>query len=257
MKFNPYIQPKQNILNTQLAPLTPNFKASEVGFYSAAYEPIKDSFTTNPLYNTFDNKAQIEAAAKSNPRIMEILSTLGIPLKINMEELAKLQTGHMKDVRVNAAKIYSALPQELKSQVNSEDIQQAAMLHDIGKIFIPKEILNKSGALTPEERKIVEFHSELGYELLKSMGNVKPEVLALVKYHHQTANGGGYPREGENQGSDIAVQTMRAADIYSALRETRPYKKAKTSDEALAIMREDVESGKMSEDVYQALCRIA
>ena len=253
MKFNPYIQPKQNILNTQLTPLTPNFKANEVGFYSTAQEPIKDSFVTNPLYNTFDNKAQIEAIAKSNPRIMEILNTLGIPLKINMEELAKLQTGHMKDVRVNAAKIYSALPQELKSQVNLEDIQQAAMLHDIGKIFIPQEILNKSGALTSEERKIVEFHSELGYELLKSMGNVKPEVLALVKYHHQTANGEGYPKGDENYGSELAVQILRSADIYSALTEDRSYKKAMSSDNALAIMQEDVESGKMSEEVYRAL----
>lgn len=245
-----------NILNTQLTPLTPNFKANEVGFYSAAQEPIKDSFVTNPLYNAFDNKAQIEAAAKSNPRIMEILNTYGIPLKINMNELEKLKTGHMKDVRVNVAKIYSSLPPELKSRVNLADLQQAAMLHDYGKIFIPDEILNKPGALTPEERKIVEQHSELGYELLKSQG-IKSEVLELIKYHHQTANGGGYPKPERNKGSDIGVQILRAADIYSALTEIRPYKEAMSSDDALAIMHEDVESGKMSEEVYQALCKIA
>ncbi len=257
MKFNPYIQPKQNILSTQLTPLSPNFKANEVGFYSAAQEPIKDSFVTNPLYNAFDNKAQIEAAAKSNPRFMDIHNTLEIALKINMDVSEELKKGHMMGVRLKAAEIYSSLPQALKSQVNLEDIQQAAMLHDIGKIFIPKEILNKSGALTPEDWKIVEFHPELGYELLKSLGNDDSEVLKLIKYHHQSANGGGYPRDDENHGSDFGVQTIRAADIYCALTEKRPYKEAMSRDKALAIMHEDVESGKMSEEVYQALCKIA
>ena len=56
------------------------------------------------------------------------------------------------------------------------------MLHDYGKVLIPKEILNKKGALTPEEKQIMELHSEFGYELLKQQG-VKEEVLNLIKYH--------------------------------------------------------------------------
>ena len=137
-------------------------------------------------------------------------------------------------------------------RVNLSNLQQAAMLHDYGKIFIPDEILNKTGALTLEEREIVEQHSELGYELLRAKG-VDEEVLELIKYHHRTANGGGYPMSDDNDGLNVGVQILRAADIYSALIEERPYKKPMSRDDALAIMYKDVESGKMSEDVYRAL----
>ncbi len=244
-----------NIINTQLTPQPTAFKGAEIELYKTANEPPKDSFTTNPLYRTFDNQVQIEAAARSNPRIMEILNRYKIPLRVNMEELEKLKTGHMKDVRVNVAKIYSSLPPELKLQVNPVDLQQAAMLHDYGKILIPDEILNKPGALTPEERQIVEQHSELGYELLKTQG-IKPEVLTLIKYHHKTANGGGYPKSATSSGSDIGVQVLRAADIYSALTENRSYKNAMSRDDALAIMKKDAELGNMPEEVYQALCKM-
>lgn len=253
MTFINKIQQNLNILSTQAGSLKPPiFKGERTQLYPSTLEPSKDSFITNPMYDGFETQAEIEAAAKSNPRIMGILSKYNIPLKINMAELEKLKAGHMKDVRVNAAKIYSSLPQELKSQVNPSILQQAAMLHDYGKLFIPEEILNKPGALTQEEREIVEQHSELGYELLKSKG-VDEEVLELVKNHHRTANGGGYPKSGDDCGSNLGVQILRAADIYSALTEQRVYKKAMTRDKALETMYKDVETGKMSEEVYRAL----
>ncbi len=70
-----------------------------------------------------------------------------------------MKNGHLTATRILAAKIYSSLPEELKKEVNLPDLQQAAMLHDYGKVLIPKEILNKEGALTPEEKQIMELQS--------------------------------------------------------------------------------------------------
>jgi len=160
--------------------------------------------------------------------------------------------GHLTATRIIAAKIYSALPADLKAEVNLSDLQQAAMLHDYGKVLIPKEILNKKGTLTDKEKKIMELHSEFGYELLKQQG-VNERVLKLIKYHHQKPDGSGYPEADTNFDYTLSAQILEAADIYSALTEDRPYHKAYSKDEALNIIHKEVESKNISEEVYIAL----
>lgn len=160
--------------------------------------------------------------------------------------------GHLTETRIIAAKIYSALPPDIKSEANLPDLQQAAMLHDYGKVLIPKEILNKKGALTPQEKKIMELHSEFGYELLKQQG-VNERVLTLIKYHHQKPDGSGYPQINPNFEYSISMQILEAADMYSALTEERVYHKAFTKAEALEIIHKEVESGVISQEIFNAL----
>ena len=183
---------------------------------------------------------------------MELLKSNHIRLDVNIRALEKLKHGHLMDTRVTAAKIYSALPQNLKSEVNLMDLQQAAMLHDFGKVLIPDKILNKNGKLTDKEKEIMKLHSELGYELLKEQG-VNENVLNLVKYHHQTPDGNGYPEITNDFKPDISSQILATADKYSALREKRSYKDAMTRDEALAVIQEDVTNGLIAPEVYKAL----
>lgn len=233
----------------------PNIQFRAAGNYAETLAPKKDSFSTNPLYDSFVDKNTLTQIAKSNPRIMELLKNNHIRLDVNIRELEKLKHGHLMDTRVTAAKIYSALPQDLKAGVNLMDLQQAAMLHDYGKVLIPDKILNKSGKLTDKEKEIMKLHSELGYELLKEQG-VNENVLNLVKYHHQTPNGNGYPEITNDFKPDISSQILAAADKYSALREKRSYKDAMTRDEALAVIQEDVTNGLIAPEVYSALARI-
>lgn len=227
-----------------------SFKSSP-GVTTGIYAPRKDSFNSNPLYD-FADKNTITKLAKTNPEVMNILKENKIPLKVNIEELEKLKRGHLMDTRVMAAKIYSALPKESKESINLTSLQQAAMLHDYGKVLIPEKILNKNGKLTEEEKSIMNLHSELGYELLKQQG-VNQDVLNLVKYHHQNPQGTGYPALGDDYIPDVSAQILTAADKYSALREKRSYKDALTRDEALKIMQQDVDNGLISQEVYNAL----
>ena len=215
---------------------------------------IKDGFVSNPIYDNFGSKEQIEAIAKSNKRICEILKANDIPLKVNIEELEKLKQGHMKETRIIAAKIYSSLPDELKKDINLNNIQEAAMFHDYGKVLIPDKILNKTGKLDSDEREIMELHSELGYELLKDKG-IDEKTLNLIKYHHQNLNGTGYPSKKNDFEYGIDAQILSTADKYAALREKRVYKNPIGKYEALEIIAKEVNVGNISQEVYTALIR--
>ena len=228
------------------------FKGSGIGtFKYNGFEIPQDNFVSNPLNSNLD-AASIERIAKSNPRIMQLLKENGISLKVNYDELVALKKGHLNDTRVIAAKICSNLSSELKQQINMQDIQQAAMLHDFGKVLIPKEVLNKKGSLNPEERKIMNLHSELGYELLKNQGYNK-NVLNMIKYHHQRADKSGYPEAGDDFRYNIGLEIIEMADMYSALTEERCYHKAYAKNEAFAIIQEKVDAGVFSQEVFDAL----
>lgn len=239
-----------------------NFNISKPVFRAAPavstpwFTPAQDGFVSNPVSDNLETAAQLEAVAKANPRIREILSEYRLPVKVNGKELEKLQRGHLRETRVIAAKICSTLPPDLKQQVNLPDVQTAAMYHDYGKILIPDKVLNKEGKLDDKEREVMNQHSELGYELLKNKGLSK-NALNLIKYHHQKPDGGGYPAADGDFEYGLESEIVNAADKYTALKEKRSYKDAMTHEEALAEIRKDVASGLISEDVYNALEHIA
>ena len=243
--YNTPILNKINIPHVPFRSVTPSYIGKAEGIR-------QDSFSSNPLYSNFVDKNTLTQIAKSNPRIMDILKENNIRLNVNTQELNKLKNGHLMDTRITAAKMYSALPKEIKSDVNLSDLQQAAMLHDYGKVLIPEKILNKSSKLNEKEREIMKLHSELGYELLKDQG-VNKNVLDLVKYHHQTPNGGGYPAITNDFKPNVSSEIITTADKYSALREKRSYKDALSREDALNMIKNDVEKGLISQEVYNAL----
>ena len=213
-----------------------------------------DGFATNPIYDKFGTKVDIEQAAKNSPRIMAIMDKYSLPLKVNINELENLKQGHMRETRIVAAKIYSALPEELKKEVNLPALQEAAMFHDYGKVLIPEEILNKKGRLTPLEREVMENHSEFGYELLKNKG-LSEKTLNLIKHHHQNLKSTGYPQVEKDFKYDIDSQILNVADKYTALREKRSYKSPIAKYEAFEIIAKDVNDGNISQEVYTALIK--
>lgn len=222
-------------------------------FSNTYFSKLVDGF--NPLDEIISHD-EIIKTAYSNLNIKNILQKYNLPIKINMKELQKLKEGHLKNSRVLSAKIYSSLPKELKSQANNVDIQQAALLHDYGKVFIPEHILNKTGILNKQETEIMQLHSELGYELLKNK-SLNDNILNLIKYHHQTPSGNGYPKLNKNFNSNsIDLQILSIADKYSALTENRPYKKALNKDDALKIIAMDVQNKITNPEIFLALKNI-
>ena len=103
----------------------------------------------------------------------------------------------------------------------------ASLLHDIGKIFIPDEILSKPGMLTPEERRIIETHTEKGARYLMGIEGIpKLAVLAALE-HHQKFDGNGYPSIKGGWTPNIVSQLISVADVFDAMRSRRSYQEPK------------------------------
>ena len=115
-------------------------------------------------------------------------------------------------------------------------LARAALLHDVGKAFIPVAILDKPGELSGEETAEIRKHPRLGYDALKAQGGFPPEMLDVVLHHHEFLDGTGYP-DGlhGDQISDI-VRLTTIVDIYAALVEKRAYRLPFTHANAFAVM---------------------
>lgn len=107
-----------------------------------------------------------------------------------------------------------------------------SLLHDIGKAKIPLKILEKPGDLTDEEMAVMRTHAKIGRELLKGEPGFPDEMLALVAHHHEFLDGSGYPEGLTADSLGDLVRVVTIADIFAAQIEERPYKRAKSNEEA-------------------------
>jgi putative nucleotidyltransferase with HDIG domain len=112
------------------------------------------------------------------------------------------------------------------------------LLHDMGKLSVPDEILNKPGALTDEEYEIVKRHSEWGEELLAQLG-FPGAVRRLVRDHHERLDGSGYPFGAFGDQLDLETRIIGTCDVYDALISPRVYRGAWSHERALSLLREE------------------
>jgi putative nucleotidyltransferase with HDIG domain len=114
-----------------------------------------------------------------------------------------------------------------------------ALLHDVGKIVVPSEILNKPGPLSTEERRVMERHAAAGSDLLGDI-EFPWDILPLVRGHHERWDGRGYPDRLAGDDIALSARIVCIADVFDALTTDRPYRRAFTLDEALTMMTKDV-----------------
>lgn len=229
------------------------------------YEQVKDARIVLPntpdktsLNGTLDkylDKNTLSSIMYSNPEITRMLANKGVPVNINVEGFKNNVYNHSVDTKNTAIGIYNSLPENMKAQVSVKDITDGAVLHDLGKVLIPENILTKRNKLSPKEEDVMQLHSSLSYELLKNQG-VGNNVLKIVKFHHQNPAHTGYPQMSEIQRMDMDAQIVSLADKYSALREKRSYKRQMSEAEALNILYDEMNKG-VSPDVYRALTKYA
>ncbi|MDA0350660.1 MAG: HAMP domain-containing protein [Chloroflexi bacterium] len=128
------------------------------------------------------------------------------------------------------------------SEGQLQHLQVGGYLHDIGKIGVRDAVLLKPGALTPEERRVIEEHPRVGLEILESVF-LPPEVLAVVGQHHERLNGTGYPFALSADELTVFPRIAAVADVYDALTTDRPYRAGLSINAALKILFREAESG--------------
>lgn len=118
----------------------------------------------------------------------------------------------------------------------------SAILHDIGKIAVPEQILDKPGKLTEEEFAVVKKHSQAGADIIASIPSYET-ILPGILHHHERWDGGGYPKGIKEKNIPLFARIICIADVYDALTEDRPYRRAWSRDDVLKFFED--QKGKM------------
>ena len=148
-------------------------------------------------------------------------------------------SGHSKRVADYAGKIAARMG---KSKEEQEEIYRAGLLHDVGKIRIPAEIINKPGRLTDEEYNIIKIHPVTGYHILQGIS--EDSVIAIAaKYHHERYDGKGYPNGLSGENIPEVARILGVADAYDAMASNRSYRKSLPQE----VVREEIEKGKCTQ----------
>lgn len=154
------------------------------------------------------------------------------------------------------AKYTAMLAKELGYDDNTiEEYYNIALMHDIGKIGIPDQVLNKAGKLTDEEYNTIKSHTERGYDVLKSI-SLMPEIVVGAESHHERPDGKGYPHGLKNDEIPRVAQIIAVADTFDAMYSDRPYRKRMNFDKAVSIIK-DASGTQLTSDVVDAFLRLA
>jgi putative nucleotidyltransferase with HDIG domain len=134
----------------------------------------------------------------------------------------------------------TALTVELARQMGMTDdevehVRRGALLHDIGKIAIPDGVLLKPGPLSAKERKLINRHPDYAKNLLEQVEFLEP-ALAIPYSHHEHWDGNGYPQGLKGEEIPLAARVFAVVDVWDALTSDRPYRKAMSPEEAIAII---------------------
>lgn len=178
---------------------------------------------------------EAETVVRSLSVAMHSQEEILMPL-LQLKEFDQYTTTHSTNVAVLAM----ALAEYIGLQ--GRDVQVmgvAGLLHDLGKVRIPKEILVKPGSFTDEERRVMQRHPDEGARIIMGR-DVRLEVPAIVAYeHHIMLNGGGYPSMHYKRPTHSASRLVHICDVYDALCTNRPYREAWPSERALALIEEN------------------
>lgn len=180
-------------------------------------------------------KSESERLNKSLAELRGLMGSVIKTLAMTVETRDPYTAGHESRV----ADLARSIAKEMGlSRDEAEGIRLSALVHDLGKIYVPAEILNKPGKLREAEFSLIKMHSEIGYDILKNIEFPWP-IADIVLQHHERMDGSGYPRG--LRGADIRVEArvIAVADVVEAMASHRPYREALGLGPAL----EEVRSG--------------
>jgi putative two-component system response regulator len=246
---------------------------NEVGIYYYLEKPwnneeliktINNALEKSKLANDLKEKIEeLRSSNDENKRLYELISkeydeeiegskSLMISLSNVIEAKDVYTDGHTR--RVSAISL--ALGKELKLKPDKLEILEiSGMIHDVGKVGIPEQILNKPGKLTKEEFEIVKKHPEIGEKICLPLGAFK-KYLGPIRHHHEKLNGKGYPDGLRGDEIDVITRILTIADIFDSLYSDRPYRLKMPMSKVKSIMFEEAETGYIDKRLVELLFKL-
>jgi putative nucleotidyltransferase with HDIG domain len=175
---------------------------------------------------------EADAVVRSLSIAMHAEQAMMLPL-LQLKEFDQYTTTHSMNVAVLAMALGEFL--EL-GRASVRALGVAGLLHDLGKVCIPREILVKPGKLTEKERSIIREHPMVGARMLLASSDSMGLAAVVAYEHHMMLDGGGYPTLPDARGAQYASRLVHVCDVYDALRTNRPYREAWESERAIAYI---------------------
>jgi len=165
--------------------------------------------------------------------------------------MIEARDGHSEGHCYRMANYAAALGRRLNLDADSlQALKRGGMLHDIGMLAIPESVIMKSGPLDPSEFDVVKTHTTVGDSLcanLRSLQAVRP----IVRHHHERRDGSGYPDCLRGDEIPLLAQIISLVDVYDAVTTRRAYQQSRTGDEAIGLLRSEVEKGWRDHDLVE------
>jgi len=220
---------------------------------------IKEAFSNINRITVADKFSKMESVYFDNIENMaeslieNVLSNKNVLLSlVDIRSLDNYLYSHSVNVAVTSLTLGIALKLP-KRQLHYLCI--GALLHDVGKVFIPKEILTKTEALTSEETSILKKHSALGYKYLSDSYNLSANSKIIALQHHERPDGLGYPNELANDEINTLSKIVSIADVYDTLSTGRPNQKALFPSDVLEYLMSNA-GKKFDYDIVNTFCKI-
>ena len=193
-------------------------------------------FCTRSKKRTDETMTQLD---ETNNELTELNNMVMQAFAKTIDAKDKYTKGHSVRVARYSRELVKRMGRSIKEQ---EEIYQIALLHDMGKIRIPDNIINKPGRLTDEEFSMIKLHCVNGYHILKNI-NAFPNLAVGAKYHHERYDGTGYPSGLKGENIPECARIIAVADSYDAMTSNRSYRYALPQK----IVRDEMEKGKGSQ----------
>ena len=213
-----------------------------------------DDFITKP-----PNKMELLARTKSLINLKKLNDNLAsieyvlFSLAKTVEAKDEYTQGHVERV----SKLAITLGKKMGlSEEEMEALRYGGILHDIGKIGIPGNILNKPGPLSPEEWEVMKNHPVAGYNICLPLKKNLGYALEVIRHHHEKLDGSGYPDGIKDEEISTAARIMAVVDIYDALVTDRPYRNGMPLEKAAEILKQDADNEKLDPLVVDYLLEV-
>ncbi|KAA1258717.1 Cyclic di-GMP phosphodiesterase response regulator RpfG [Rubripirellula obstinata] len=216
-----------------------------------AVEAGADEFLSKPI-SRGELKVRIRSITRMHRGNSEMIGAESVALSLARAVSSKdgYSSGHVEqvaNVAVEFGKLLGMDSAELKM------LRYGAILHNVGKIAIPDSILEKTGPLTPRERALFHQHPRVGCDICGPLQPLRP-VLPIIRHHKEHFDGTGYPDGLRGDAIPLKAQVVGIVDVYSALTNDRPFRRAKTNAEAVEILRDRAFKGMHDPELISKFC---
>ena len=253
-------------VDTFAAPYYANFLFDQVGHIQERVRSVSGSYFCPELVDAFLKASQSEAFWLTlEPRAIQLYLQdqlgRGQRPRVGMRELRVLAAifSRIVDAKseftathsLGVSRLARLLAEKMGlAPARCDKIEVAGLLHDLGKLRVPDEILNKTGQLDRHERQIMNTHSFETYQILRKIDGFE-DIALWAAYHHEEPGGGGYPFHVPEARQSLEARILRVADIFQAMAQDRPYRAGLTAPQIQRFLLDLCDQGKLDSEVVQ------